>query len=90
LGDFNTTEQQPGYRRLYAVGLKDAHAEAGWGFGFTYPAPKRRLPWLPFSVIRIDHIFFGSSWRASRTWISPMMNSDHQTLVADLRLIAYD
>jgi vancomycin resistance protein VanJ len=88
LGDFNTTEQQPGYRLLYASGLKDAHAEAGWGFGLTYPSPGR-FPGLNVSVIRIDHIFYDSYWRATRTWTSPLMHSDHQALVADLRLAGH-
>jgi len=85
LGDFNTTEREAGYRSLYAAGLKDAHQEAGWGFGMTFPAPYGRYPWLPISLIRIDHVFFNDDWRATQSWTVPLMESDHQALLADLR-----
>jgi endonuclease/exonuclease/phosphatase (EEP) superfamily protein YafD len=84
LGDFNTTERQEGYRRLLAAGLTNAHAEVGWGFGLTYPAPRSRFSWLPMPVIRIDHLFYDERWRAERTWTTPLMGSDHQALLADL------
>ncbi len=85
LGDFNTTERQAGYKLLYEAGLKDAHEEAGWGLGMTYPAPFIRPSWLPFPVIRIDHVFYDGAWQATRTWTEPLMGSDHQAVFADLR-----
>lgn len=87
MGDFNTTERQEGYQLLYAAGLRDAHEEVGFGFGFTYPAPFSRVKWLPVSLIRIDHVFFDSSWRAIDTWTSSLMGSDHRALVADLQMV---
>lgn len=90
LGDFNTTERQEGYYELYAAGLEDAHAAAGWGLGFTYPAPYSRIGWLPVSLIRIDHIFYGAAWQANQVWTTPLMGSDHQTVIADLRLVAQE
>jgi endonuclease/exonuclease/phosphatase (EEP) superfamily protein YafD len=85
LGDFNTTEGQPGYRLLYQLGLEDAHEAAGWGLGFTYPAPRTRVSWLPIPLIRIDHVFFSEAWQATEAWTTPLMGSDHQAIVADLR-----
>lgn len=90
LGDFNTTERQVGYKALLAAGLSNAHAEAGWGLGFTYPAPATRLSWLFFPVIRIDHVFYDHSWRALETWTASLMGSDHLALVADLEWIGDD
>jgi endonuclease/exonuclease/phosphatase (EEP) superfamily protein YafD len=87
LGDFNTTERQAGYQRLYEIGLKDAHEEVGWGLGLTYPAPFHRFSWLPFSLIRIDHVFYDESWRAAKTWTMSLMRSDHQAVVADLQWV---
>jgi endonuclease/exonuclease/phosphatase (EEP) superfamily protein YafD len=90
LGDFNTTEGQAGYRLLYALGLEDAHEAAGRGLGLTYPAPRTRAPWLPIPLIRIDHVFFGEAWHATETWATPLMGSDHQALVADLRWVGQE
>ena len=87
VGDFNTTERQVGYKRLYELGLKDAHEEAGWGLGLTYPAPFNRFSWLPISLIRIDHLFYDESWRATKTWTQSLMKSDHQAIVADLQWV---
>jgi endonuclease/exonuclease/phosphatase (EEP) superfamily protein YafD len=87
LGDFNTTDRQPGYRILYETGLKDAHEEAGWGFGMTYPAPFRRFWWLPISLIRIDHIFYDEAWQAVWTRTRPFMDSDHLALLAELEWV---
>lgn len=87
VGDFNTTERQTGYKRLYEIGLKDAHEEVGWGLGLTYPAPFHRFSWLPFPLIRIDHVFYDESWRAVKTWTMSVMRSDHQALVADLQWV---
>jgi endonuclease/exonuclease/phosphatase (EEP) superfamily protein YafD len=90
LGDFNTTERQAGYRWLQAAGLQDAHEAVGFGLGLTYPAPWVRVRWLPFPLIRIDHVFFDGAWRATQTWTTPLMDSDHQAVVADLRFVAQD
>ena len=87
LGDFNTTERQPGYDRLYSAGLEDAHAAVGWGLGHTYPAPYSKFEWLPVSLIRIDHIFYDPSWRAKDVWTQPLMGSDHQSVMADLQFV---
>jgi endonuclease/exonuclease/phosphatase (EEP) superfamily protein YafD len=90
LGDFNTTERQPGYRQLYEAGFKDAHAEVGWRLGHTYPAPFRVIRWLPVSLIRIDHVFYDAGWQAIRVWTSSLMESDHQALIADLEFVVRD
>lgn len=87
LGDFNTTERQAGYELMVEAGLKNAHEEVGWGLGLTFPAPFVMFDWLPFSLIRIDHVYFDSAWRAIETWTTTLMGSDHQAVIADLRWV---
>lgn len=87
LGDFNTTERQQGYRLMYSAGLRNAHQEVGRGFGFTYPAAFSRVKWLPLPVIRIDHVFYYKHWHATQTSTSPLMGSDHEALLVDLRWV---
>lgn len=55
-GDLNVTDREPGFAHLTA-GLQDAHAEVGLGPGSTWRPP--RLEWLPFGLLRIDHVLTG-------------------------------
>ena len=87
LGDFNTTERQVGYNLMYSAGLRNAHQEAGRGFGFTYPAGFSRAKWLPVPIIRIDHVFYDEHWQATQTSTHPLMGSDHEALLVDLRWV---
>jgi len=84
LGDFNVGDRQPFYRELRRT-LQDAHAEAGWGLGLSFPALTfEGLPDL--SLVRIDYILHDRSLtaRSARTGITP--GSDHRHVVADLAL----
>jgi vancomycin resistance protein VanJ len=85
MGDFNTTERQPNYRRLRTL-LDDAFAQAGWGMGYTYPVNDsvRGIP-LP-RLIRIDHILVSPEWQARAAWTGSLPTSDHGYVVADLAL----
>jgi endonuclease/exonuclease/phosphatase (EEP) superfamily protein YafD len=56
-GDFNMTERSVPYAYLRRF-LNNAHEEAGYGLGATFPAPGRRLGRLLPPMIRIDHIFY--------------------------------
>jgi endonuclease/exonuclease/phosphatase family metal-dependent hydrolase len=88
-GDFNSTPYSDAYR-LLAGRLDNAHDRAGWGFGFTYPAPSasygcRRPTRLPVSwpVVRIDHLFVSRhvALHQART-LNVSGNSDHLPVVA--------
>lgn len=57
--------------------LTSVHAEAGWGFGFTWPAG------LPMA--RIDHILVRGV-EVADAWVLPSTGSDHRPVAADLRL----
>ena len=89
-GDFNTTDQSETYR-LVSQHLSNAHWEAGWGFGFTFPAnlpyPVNDLP-VATPIFRIDHIFFSHHFfaRSART-LSASGDSDHFPIVAELSLV---
>ncbi len=60
VGDFNLTDREPGYVDL-AGGLWDAHREVGQGPGSTWRPS--RLEFLPFGILRIDHLFGGPGTR---------------------------
>jgi len=87
-GDFNTNDQTQTYR-LVTQYLRNAHWEAGCGFGFTYPAPKkivkRGVPIPP--LVRIDHIFYSDSFvpKRART-LKESGGSDHLPVVAEFFL----
>lgn len=86
LGDFNTTERQPNYRRLNQL-LRNAFAEAGWGMGFTFPTNASYLTLRVPPFVRIDHIFFNDAWRAAGAWRGRLVESDHAYVIADLVLL---
>jgi vancomycin resistance protein VanJ len=85
-GDFNTTDQSETYRMIDQY-LHNAHWEAGWGFGFSFPASTRRIKGLlPVpALIRIDHIFCNDHFFAgdART-LTTSGGSDHLPVVAKL------
>lgn len=85
-GDFNTTDQAETYQ-LISRQLDNAHWEAGWGFGFSFPARAPELPgWLPVGpLVRIDHIFYSDHFMAhSARTLPEAAGSDHFPVVAEL------
>jgi endonuclease/exonuclease/phosphatase (EEP) superfamily protein YafD len=88
-GDFNTTDQSETYR-LITQNLDNAHWEAGWGFGFSFPAHSPRVKGIPViaSLIRIDHIFYSRHFFAHRaSTLDQSGGSDHFPVVAELSLV---
>jgi vancomycin resistance protein VanJ len=76
-GDFNT----PPVGRIYGALARrfgDSFAEAGRGWGYTYPA---RYP-----LLRIDYIFHSRDWRATAARVGSRPGSDHRALFAELVL----
>jgi vancomycin resistance protein VanJ len=76
LGDLNTASTD---RALWPLTreLGSAQAEAGAGFGFTWPA------WFP--LVRIDHVLY-RGMTAVNARVLGYTGSDHRPVVADLRL----
>jgi vancomycin resistance protein VanJ len=81
MGDFNTSDRDRNYQ-LMNKSLTNASHVAGWGFGFTYPIE----PPLETPLIRIDHIFYSRQWQALTARTVKGIGSDHQYLVANLKL----
>ncbi len=84
-GDFNTTDQSEMYGLINRQ-LHNAHWDAGWGFGFSFPAdvhPFKHIR-VPTPLIRIDHIFYNDSFfaRDAHT-LSNSGGSDHFPVVAE-------
>ena len=84
-GDFNTTDQTQTYRMVNKH-LRNAHWEAGCGFGFTYPASififggKVLIP----PLVRIDHIFYNDHLVPQRArTLKESGGSDHFPVVAE-------
>jgi len=95
LGDFNTTERQPNYRRLTAQ-LNDSFAQVGWGMGHTYPDygtfERSFQRWFGvegglFPLIRIDHVFHNEDWIARSAKTVSFEDSDHRAIVVELGLV---
>jgi vancomycin resistance protein VanJ len=86
LGDLNTTDQSDAYS-LLRRSLYDAHREAGWGLGHTFPAyigSFRGIPILPRQM-RIDMIFYDDSFRALTCRVgADYGESDHHPVIAEL------
>jgi endonuclease/exonuclease/phosphatase (EEP) superfamily protein YafD len=88
-GDFNTTDQSEAYA-LISRYLNNAHWDAGWGFGFSFPSTRRDFAnalGLP-PLVRIDHIFFSPHFYAqnART-LEQSGGSDHFPVVTELQPI---
>ena len=84
-GDFNMTDQSAGYGRL-TERLVDAHREAGWGFGNTFPDVEVRSFPTPFPLIRIDYVFHSPNMRALTAYVGDRGGPNHRFLVAELSL----
>lgn len=76
MGDLNGTAYDRSLAPL-TFGLTSAQAQAGWGFGFTWPA---KLP-----MARIDHILIRGV-TATHAEVLPATTSDHRPISADLDL----
>jgi vancomycin resistance protein VanJ len=91
-GDFNTASGSRAYRG-FPDGWRDAFAEAGRGFGHTYPAPAHEQDgddWLniPLPLLRIDYIVISSELRPLRAWTQEILGSDHLAVIADIGVSA--
>ena len=85
VGDLNLADRQPFYR-VFSRQLGDAHREAGWGLGYTYPSDGAYgLPLFPLA--RIDYVLHDRAWAASSVTVRATPGSDHRSVVADLVLL---
>jgi endonuclease/exonuclease/phosphatase (EEP) superfamily protein YafD len=89
-GDLNFTDQTGDYRRLRAAGLQDAHRQAGWGFGHTFPTGATRIrgirgEWnIPVPLLRLDYLLTSPGVRPHSTVVGPDSGgSDHYPVIGD-------
>lgn len=76
-GDFNMPVESGIYRDFWS-NYTNAFSAAGSGYGFT---KQTRL-----LGVRIDHILAGAGWSVERAWVARSIGSDHDGMIADLRL----
>ena len=84
-GDFNAPNVGWIYQRL-AGELQDSHAQAGRGFGFTFPGKTRNPLSLGGPWLRIDYVFAGSAWQVTRSTVEADRGSQHRAVAATLLL----
>jgi vancomycin resistance protein VanJ len=77
-GDFNTPPAGLVYGELTGS-FRDAFAEAGLGWGYTYPS---RLP-----VVRIDYVLHSGEWRTVTARVGAGDGSDHLAVFAELAYV---
>ena len=81
-GDLNAPDDSSVVGNLLAIGLRDAFAAAGRGYGYTYGHALRP----GFSFLRIDHILASPDIEVSRCFVGAAKPSEHRPVIADLRL----
>ncbi len=85
-GDLNSPDASLASALLREVGLHDAFAEGGRGYGYTYGhfVLRRRLPWLGVSWMRIDHILLSSQLQSLACRAGAKNYSEHRPVIADV------
>ena len=81
-GDLNAPDSSAVVGNLLGIGLRDAFAAAGRGYGYTYGHALRPA----FSFLRIDHILVSPDIEVSRCVVGSDKPSEHRPVIADLRL----
>lgn len=87
-GDFNMASHALIYRDLAAT-MQDAFAQAGVGFGNTWPAGSfEELAHVSTPLMRIDYVWHSASWRTLAAQTGPAgLGSDHLPLSVVLELV---
>jgi endonuclease/exonuclease/phosphatase (EEP) superfamily protein YafD len=78
----NAIQASPVIRTLSAIGLRDAFATGGRGYGYTYGHDLR----LGFSFLRIDHVLASPEIDVLRAEPGGSRASQHRPVIADLVL----
>lgn len=85
MGDLNASEHSPVVQTILNAGpLRDTHAVAGKGWGFTYGQSLRR----GLSFLRIDHILVSADIAVLSSFAGGGDASDHRPVIADVMLRA--
>jgi endonuclease/exonuclease/phosphatase (EEP) superfamily protein YafD len=79
-GDLNSIDGSPAMETLTAIGLRDAFAQAGFGYGHTQGHEIR--PHISF--LRIDHVLVSRTLGVIRCFVGDKQASEHRPVIADL------
>jgi len=83
MGDFNMPSN--GYvHRVISWGLADCFAQAGRGFGLTFPCDTHDPLTLGGPWLRLDYIFGGPGWHTEQCRVEPSRRSKHRAVVATI------
>lgn len=85
VGDFNVPTGGRTYRKLLEF-WREAHDEAGWGAGYSFPGVTRNPLSLGGPWMRLDHVFFDQHWEALASVTEEGRRSQHRGVFASLRL----
>lgn len=81
IGDFNAVPRSSMMRAMRNAGYRDAHAEAGWGRGVTWP----RTGMLRLTPgIRLDHALTGERLISVQSEVGEPYGSDHLPIMITL------
>jgi endonuclease/exonuclease/phosphatase family metal-dependent hydrolase len=87
VGDWNVPALGPRYRRMTRV-LRDGHAEAGVGYGFTAPGDVRHPLAFWCSWLRLDYVMAGKDWKILASDTEPPTDAQHAAVFAEVMLIS--
>ena len=79
-GDLNAPDSSAVVQSLLGLGLRDAFASAGRGYGYTYGHTLRPA----FSFLRIDHVLVSAEFGVVAASVGSASASDHRPVIADL------
>jgi vancomycin resistance protein VanJ len=79
-GDLNAIQASPVIRTMSAIGLRDAFATGGRGYGYTYGHGLK----LGFSFLRIDHVLASPEIDVLGAVAGGSLASQHRPVIADL------
>lgn len=82
IGDFNATWDHRSFRKLLALGLRDAAREAGKGLAATWPTNLRLLP----PCLRLDHVLVSQELGVSAYLTRHLPGSDHRLVAVTLHV----
>lgn len=82
IGDFNSTLGSCITRPMREAGLADAHEQAGWWRGSTWPRITV-LAWFP--GIQLDHVFLRPTMECIEARTGEDFGSDHRPVIARVR-----
>lgn len=81
-GDLNAIESSPVVRGLKEIGLRDAFASAGVGYGYSIGQALR----TGFPFLRIDHVLVSPEIGVRNAYTGVSNASEHRPVIADLLL----